>query len=426
MISWAPTGNTVKNKQNSKVYKKPAGALCRKNNFIMVKITYPDKVKYSIPCNVLIMPWRPAEPGVCWDLMKKLLFTPFPLAAILVLLVSAVCSGCYTIKQGTTMLGYLNRAITLEDLAAGTDANAEENRLFATQVADIRRFTTEELGMKESKNYTRYVELDRNYLAAVVSASAQDSFTRHEWRFPVIGKAPYKGFFNVEDARKERAKLEKKGLDVWIRGVDAFSTLGWFRDPLYSYMKDYALGDLADLIIHEQLHATVYIKNQSQFNEELAEFVGTEGARLYMESVRGEAEPSGKPNDDDAANAKADSAAYLAYIRGLITDLDRIYKNQNLSREEKLARKAETIARSKAEFEDNYDNLFITDNYHFFSSLPINNAYLELYRLYYEDNTWYKDLYERSGKDLKAFIAAAKTVKGKKDPKAELEKALLK
>jgi predicted aminopeptidase len=265
------------------------------------------------------------------------------------------------------------------------------------------------------------VELDRDYLAAVVSASAKDSFTRHEWWFPVVGKVPYKGFFNVEDALKERAKLEKKGLDVWIRGVDAFSTLGWFRDPLYSYMKKYSERHLAELIIHELLHATVYLKGQSQFNEELAEFVGTEGSRLYIEKKQETG--STVPDDAGAVNARADSAAYLAFIRALIAELDGLYKS-GLPREEKLQRKAQIIEEAKARFNESYEERFKTDNYRGFIELQVNNAYLELYRLYHEEDHYFKSLYERSGNDLAKFIGAAKTIKGGGNPKEELKKAL--
>ena len=314
------------------------------------------------------------------------------------------------------MLGYLNRAIPLEKLAQEEGVSDEELR-FVQRVEDIRRFAMQELGLKESKNYTRYVELDRDYLAAVVSACAKDSFNRYEWWFPVVGKVPYKGFFNVEGARKERTKLEKKDLDVWIRGVDAFSTLGWFKDPLYSYMKKYSDRALADLIIHELLHATVYLKNHSQFNEQLAEFIGTEGARLYIENSGGIV-----PADDDA---KADSTAYLAFIRSLIAELDEMYKSQ-IPREEKLLRKEEIIAAAKIKFDMQYDTLFTTENYRGFSKVPVNNAYLELYRLYYEEDNFLKDLYKRSGSDLVKFIAAAKTLntRRKGNPKEELEKAL--
>jgi len=343
---------------------------------------------------------------------------PVIITAALLLGISAFCSGCYTLKQGTTMLGYLGRAVPLEELNSADNAS-EDDRLFVQRVEDIRGFAMRELGLKKSKNYTRYVELDRDYLAAVVSASAKDSFTRHEWWFPVTGKVPYKGFFNVADARKERAKLEKKSLDVWIRGVDAFSTLGWFRDPLYSYMKKYSDRYLAELIIHELLHSTVFLKGKSQFNEELAEFVGVEGARLYMEKTRG----SLAQDDAEAAKAQADRATYLAFIRALIAELDELYKG-SLSREEKLQRKEEIIEGAKARYKESYEENFTTNNYRGFSELPVNNAYLELYRLYHEEDHYFKDLYERSGNDLVKFITAAKTLKGRGNPKEELEKAL--
>jgi predicted aminopeptidase len=350
---------------------------------------------------------------------------PVAAGACLILAGAGLLSGCYTLKQGSTMLGYLGRAVPLEDLLEeGGTEEAVKNRLFAEQVADIRRFAMDELGLKESKNYTRYVELDRNYLAAVVSASAKDSFTTHEWWFPVVGKVPYKGFFNPDDARKEAEKLRKKDLDVWIRGVDAFSTLGWFKDPLYSYMREYPLQDLADLIIHELLHATVYLKSYSRFNEQLAEFVGTEGARLYMEKAAPVTNTNtANTNGANEADVKADRAAYIAFIQGLIAELDTVYQS-DIPREEKLGRKAEIITAAQASFEENYESMFKTENYRGFSKLQINNAYLELYSLYYEEDTYFKDLYERNGRDLPGFIAAAKKLRGKGDPKAEFEKLL--
>jgi predicted aminopeptidase len=357
---------------------------------------------------------------------------PVIIAALLIALGSALFSGCYTLRQGTFMLGYLGRAVPLESLLDGPEpSEAEISRLFVERIHDIRRFAMDELGLRESKNYTKYVELDRDYLAAVVSASAADSFSRHEWWFPVVGSVPYKGFFNVEDARKEAAKLRKKGLDVWVRGVDAFSTLGWFRDPLYSYMRDYTVDRLANLIIHELLHATVFIKGQVQFDEELAEFVGSEGARLYVEKTFG-------PDSEELRNmarAKADNTAFVGFIRGLIAELDALYKSgadrdrpAGLSREEILQEKASVIEAAGKRFAAEYDSLFSTENYRGFAELPVNNAYLELYRLYYAGENYFAELYERTGRDLAGLIAAAKTLNGsgaaKKNPRAELEKAL--
>jgi predicted aminopeptidase len=342
---------------------------------------------------------------------------PVCIAAAILLGCSALFSGCYTLKQGGTMLGYLGRAVSLDSLL-----DDEEEAEFARRVADIRRFAMEDLGLRKTSNYTKYVDIDRDYLAAVVSASARDSFSRHEWWFPIVGSVPYKGFFNVEDARKEREKLEEKDLDVWILGVDAFSTLGWFSDPLYSYMRNYSVYRLADLIIHESLHATVYLKNHAQFNEELAEFVGSEGARLYLEKTFGRDSP--EEYQQAVSGDDGESAVYLGYIRSLIAELETLYSSP-IPREEKLQKKEEIIRASQARFDEIYDTLFQSDNYRGFSTLPINNAYLELYRLYYEEDHYFKDLYERSGRDLPRFITAVKTLKSRRgDPKAQIEQAL--
>jgi predicted aminopeptidase len=378
-----------------------------------VKIPYTEKVKGSFP----FLPW-------------------VPLAAIIAvfIIVFLLCSGCYTVKQGTTLLGYLNRAVPLEKLAS--ENAAEEDQLFAGRVAGIRRFAMEELGLKESKNYTRYVQLDRDYLAAVVSACAADSFTRHEWHFPVVGTVPYKGFFDPEDAQKEAAKLRAKGLDVWIRGVDAFSTLGWFRDPLYSYMKNYPVHELAELIIHELLHATVFVKGQVQFNEQLAEFVGSAGARLYVESRFGPDSPEYGAID---AN-QADQAAFRAVTGALIAELETLYGG-GLSREETLAEKERIIKAAQRRFDDEYDDMFQSENYRGFSKLTVNNAYLDLYRLYYEKDSFFADLYENipppvmegspstaGALRLRAFIAAASSLNGsraaRKDPRGEMVRAI--
>jgi predicted aminopeptidase len=344
----------------------------------------------------------------CRNLLTVL---PVISAVMLLLAVCGLLSGCYTLTQGVTMLGYLNRAIPLEQI---------DDKDFIRLMAEIRAFAMGELGLKESRNYTRFVKIDRDYLAAVVSASAKDSFRRHEWNYPVVGRMPYKGFFNVEDARKERAKLEKKGLDVWIRGVDAFSTLGWFKDPLYSYMLDYTPARLADLIIHELVHSTVFIKGQVKFNEELAEFIGSEGAMLFIASRYGE--------DSDEYrqifSSEKDSQNYVEFLQKLIAELDVLYSGE-IGREEKLLEKERIIKAAKERFNAEYDSLFSGNNYRGFLELPVNNTYLELFRLYHTEDNFYKELYERSGQNLPVFISAAKKITKKGDPRLQLENALL-
>jgi predicted aminopeptidase len=348
-------------------------------------------------------------------------------AALFLLGFSLFCSGCYTLKQGGIMLGYLSRAVPLESLAAGPDASEDDAR-FVELVTDIRRFAVEELGLSETKNYTRYVDTGRDYLAAVVSASAKDSFKRHEWRFPVVGSVPYKGFFIAKDARNEAARLRRKDLDVWIRAVDAFSTLGWFSDPLYSFMRGYPPDRMADLLIHELVHATIFIKDNMQFNEELAEFIGSEGARLYIAERYG----ADSPQMERMAYSEADSAAYVAFIKELSDELDAVY-GAGIPRAQKLERKADIIAAAKARFEAEYESRFHSDAYRVFLEIDVNNAYLELYRLYYSGGNELKELYAESAAEsgggragaLRAFVAAAKTITRKGgDPMLQLRSAL--
>ena len=330
---------------------------------------------------------------------------------VFLVIICSLFSGCYTLSQGVTMLGYLNRAIPLEQV---------EDEEFVWLVNDIRKFAIEELGLAMSKNYTRFVELDRNYLAAVVSASQKDSFRRHEWRFPIVGALPYKGFFDIEDALKQQAKLEKKDMDVWVRRVDGFSTLGWFKDPLFSYMRYYSPERLANLIIHELVHATVFIKGQIQFNEELAEFIGTAGSRLYIKSRFG----LDSEEYQRMFTTEDESYKFIAFVQELIANLEVLYSG-DLNREEILIQKESIIKAAQERFDIEYDSRFSDDNYRGFSQLPVNNAYLEIFRLYHAGGSYLAELYERSGEDLIMFITAAKTItKRGGSPIIQLERAL--
>jgi predicted aminopeptidase len=349
--------------------------------------------------------------------MKRFLYAlPFAAACLFIFAVSLLLQACYTLTQGAALLRLLDTAVPLETLRGTGDARDER---FVAEIDEIRRFAIE-LGLKPTKNYTKYVAIDRDYLAAIVSASEKDRFSRYEWWFPVVGRVPYKGFFDRAGAQKEADKLKKKDLDVLIRPVDAFSTLGWFNDPLYSFMKEYDTARLADLIIHESFHATLFLKSSAQFNEEIASFVGTEGARLYIARRYGEA------STEYAALAVEESErrAFIAFLQELCVELEEVYQSGR-TRDEKLSRKEEVIAEAQKRFAREYDARFRTGRYRFFSEARINNAYLELYRLYHEEESRFAGLYRASGSDLPRFIAAAKTLNTKTPPLAQLEAKLL-
>jgi len=338
------------------------------------------------------------------DQRLTLSLLPVVLTVALLLLAGVLFSGCYTIRQGTAYLGYLSRARPLESLLAptGDPEEDERNRLFVERVQDIRYFAQHELGLNVGRSYSRYVAVDRDFLVAVVSASAKDSFTTHLWRYPIVGALPYRGYFNIDGAHRQRERLEARGLDVWIRGVDAFSTLGFFADPVFTFMRNYRVDRLADLIIHESLHATVWLRGQGHFNEELAQLVGVEGARLYIVSRYGE------DSDEYRAMvaARADSRAFREFIWELIAELEELYGSG--AEREVILREREIIkAAAQERFAAEYDERFLSDNFRGFSTMPINNAYLDLFRIYTPADGFVENLFERSGMTLAEFIAAA-------------------
>ena len=332
-------------------------------------------------------------------------------------------SGCYVTTQGFRYLGLRSRARPLERVLADP-ASPEAERGLVLRAERVRAFAFSELGLKETKNYRSLVRLDADRLATVVQACAELSFDRHLWSYPLVGKLPYKGFFRPEEAEREAAARRAEGLDVIVRPVDAFSTLGWLSDPLFSFMSSYSEAELADLVIHELCHATAYAKGAGDWNEELATFVGREGADRYLASLEG----SDSPALAEARLARREAEAFASFLRGTAEELEAVYAS-GLPAEEARARKAEVIAARAALFARDYDSLFRTARFEAFPMERLNNAYLDLYRLYEGEPELYADYLSKvSGGDLRRFVAdmarLAKEAKGKGGPKEEMRRAL--
>jgi predicted aminopeptidase len=338
--------------------------------------------------------------------------------AALMLSAALLLAGCatpvgYLAKQGRYLLG--DTLGTRSTRAMLSDpATPENTREFLLRVAEIKRFAVEEIGLKDNGNYTRFRQTAGDHLADVVSACDAVSFTPYLWSYPVLGRLPYKGFYERPDAEGEAATLRKRGYDVIIRGVDAFSTLGFTKDPLYSFMQGYSPFEIASLIIHEQTHATLFVKGQPQFNEELASFVGDTGALLWLRRVYG-------PDSEEygsAVESREDAETFTALLKGLCAELDAVYAGP-LTREEKLARKAEIILAFKRRMGGADAPRFRTKAYGNLGSLPINNAFLSLYSLYSDDVPLLRSYCQRAcGGDLRRFMESAKALSRAGDVKA--------
>ena len=149
---------------------------------------------------------------------------------------------------------------------------------------EIREFAIDSLGLNDSNNYTSLYDQKGEDILWNLSASEPFELKSHRWYFPILGSFSYKGFFDLEKAKQEREELKNAGLDTRIRSVSAWSTLGWFDDPILSKMLKRDEGYLADLVIHELTHSTIFVRDSITLNENLASFIGEQGARRFLKS----------------------------------------------------------------------------------------------------------------------------------------------
>jgi predicted aminopeptidase len=342
------------------------------------------------------------------------------------LIVACLClmSGCasqigYLAKQGTYLLRYGTGTRAIQSMI-DDPVTAPATREFLERVKLIRRSAVDAVGLVDNGNYTRYKEIDRDHLVDVVSACESLSFEPYRWSYPVLGKLPYKGFYERADADAEAARIKSLGYDVIVRPVDAFSTLGFTRDPVYSFMATYSPFELASLIIHEQTHATLFVKGQDQFNEELATFVGDEGAFLWLRDVYG----GDSAEYQTAADEQTDGDRYASMLRALADELDAVYRGA-LPAQDKLGEKATLIGAFRERLARERATLFRSEAWRGIKDQPIDNAYLSLYRLYLQDIPLLRAYWqERCGSDLKRFMQAARGLARKGDVKALMRSEL--
>ncbi len=193
----------------------------------------------------------------------------------------------YAAGQGMGQLKIIREAKPVEQFLEDPgfpDSLKERLRL----IEAARKYAIDSLSLHDTENYTTLFDQKGEEIMWVVIACEPFRLEAKRWNFPVIGSVPYKGFFNKDKALKERDGLVKEGWDVSIRNPSGWSTLGWFTDPILSGMLRRSEGDLASLIIHEMVHATIYVKDSSDFNENLASFIGDRGAELFLKQRYGD------------------------------------------------------------------------------------------------------------------------------------------
>jgi predicted aminopeptidase len=330
----------------------------------------------------------------------------FPVSSALIVLLTFTCTGCsglsYLLQAGKGQLALINHARPIQEVLKDEKVSPRIRVLLA-EIAPIKQFG-EIQGLKPTHNYTDFVNLDRPAAVWVVSASRPLQFEAKEWSFPCVGSFPYLGWFDRIDAQNFSKELEAEGWDVDLRGARAYSTLGWFKDAVLSTMIPdgaEALGELVNVVLHESVHATVYIKGQSYFNESLASFIADRLTTDYLSLKKGPkskekiayetAELSGR------ANTKLQSEAYA--------ELSKIF-DSNLSADEKKQKKAQVYARLKVELK---------------IKRAINNATLIQYKTYNTGDADFQELLIRCDFDWSRFLGVMKHLKSQSFTQSQQE-----
>jgi predicted aminopeptidase len=188
----------------------------------------------------------------------------------------------YGIGQAKGQLKILSNTVPIKDILDDPKApDSLKKRLMF--LSEIKEFAIDSLKLKDTKNYQKLYDQKGKPILWVVIASDKYELKALKWDFPIIGSFDYKGFFDYQKAVNLENELKTKGYDTEISEVAAWSTLGWFKDPILSSMLFRSDGGLADLIIHEMTHNTIFIKNNHELSENLANFIGKHGAEAFID-----------------------------------------------------------------------------------------------------------------------------------------------
>lgn len=323
---------------------------------------------------------------------------------LLVLIISAVIWQFelvnYGLMQLRGQLRVINEAIPLEEYLQDTTIT-EDQRNKVQVILEAKAFAFEKLGINYSENYSTIFDQEGKPSMFVITACEPFAFRPRLWSFPIIGKFPYKGYFDREKAVEEARRIrEEEGMEVGLRTAGGWSTLGWFKDPVLSNMLNRSEGDLASLIIHELTHGTLFVKDSVTFNENLANFIGDRGAIMFLEEKYGE----DSQEVIDFINQNADSEAFKRYMLGAAQQLDSLYQSMtDLDKEEKQVRKSALIDKIKI----NFDTVgFKSERYvgYFDNFTPNNTFFMSLLRYNSQQDVLALTLEQEFDGDLLAYL----------------------
>ncbi len=266
-------------------------------------------------------------------------------------------------------------------------------------VLAARAFAADSLGLAAKQSFTTYSQLPHDTLVLVLSGAYRDRLQPVTWWFPIVGRVPYKGYFDFDAARAAARQLEGDGYDAYLRPSPAFSTLGFFNDPLLSTTLEDDSLELANTVFHELTHNTFYASGQAVFNESFANFSGARGAERFFRS-RG---------DSLAARAVAarwnDEKILARFWTDVYHSIDSVYRAHPDDRAERIAAHDTVYARARQILVHDVGPQLRTVDTRYLSRVRLSNAALLAQRIYTTDLDDFDAVYEREGRDVKRAVA---------------------
>jgi predicted aminopeptidase len=326
---------------------------------------------------------------------KKILAMAGGAAAVIFFLTP---TGCYLSRGAWEEGRILARRQPIAELVSDRRTDPVVRRKLALVLA-ARQYARDSIRLKTGDSFTTYSKLDRDTLVLVLSAAYRDKLEPYTWWFPIVGRVPYKGYFDFNEAKKAAKSLYQSGYDVALRPSAAFSTLGWFNDPLTSTTLSRDTLDLVNTVIHEVTHNTFYAPGKAVFNESFASFVGARGAAAFF---RARSQPEAAAMVDAQW---ADEKLLGDFWTRLVKSIDSAYAEHPESREARIAaRDAVYIAARKALVSEVAPRLRTVSPL-YAQRVPLDNASLLARRVYARELDLFDQLYVKEGRNLRHTIA---------------------
>jgi predicted aminopeptidase len=215
--------------------------------------------------------------------VRRVLKWLFVALGIALAIVVATPLGRYLLRAAYEEAKILSRRVPIERVIADS-ATSPDLRQRLQLVLAARQYAVDTLGLSAGESFTTFARLDRDTLVLLLSAAYRDRLEAYRWWFPIVGRLPYKGYFKPEAALAARDDFRARGFDTYVRPASAFSTLGWFNDPLLSTTVRGDTTWLVNTVIHELSHNTLFVSGNAEFSESFASFIGARGAEAFFRS----------------------------------------------------------------------------------------------------------------------------------------------